>query len=418
MNNYYFLIKRFIFLILLYLTYLISKISLIFNIPYLTYLSWLISLRKIQSSNNSFKKIKVLILEKSFGVDDIKSITKKKLDHNMEFFLLSRLHAKIVYNHFQTKKHILYLKYINKIIYYLKKNKKINLIISFNINYYHENIFQEIDKKIGVKFLLCQKESLPNEAFVENYSKDLKNKKKFTGDLIVTYNKIYRDVCIESKFANKDLINIIGMPRADYLFKKEKNLQTHITFFIIRGSAGLMYGQNKFNWNPLVNKVLNRTLDFAEENNNQKIIFKSKLISDPETHIFQKIINDRKLPNCEIIKGGSSHELISNSKFLVCFHSTSIFEGLISRVPILIPYFDEYKNQLKKFMCDVSGTKNIFLARNIDEFMNLFNQLSSGTISYLESERENEKKILENNIGNADGKSTIRFMSSIESLFP
>ena len=36
------------------------------------------------------------------------------------------------------------------------KSKKINLIISFNINYYHENIFQEIDKKIGVKFLLCQ----------------------------------------------------------------------------------------------------------------------------------------------------------------------------------------------------------------------------------------------------------------------
>ena len=80
MNNYYFLIKRLIFLILLYLTYSISKISLIFNIPYLTYLSWLISLRKIRSSNNSFKKIKVLILEKSFGVDDIKGITKKKLD--------------------------------------------------------------------------------------------------------------------------------------------------------------------------------------------------------------------------------------------------------------------------------------------------------------------------------------------------
>ena len=417
MNNFLVSLRRYIFLILLEISFLVSKISLVFNIPYLTYLSWLLSLRKIKTNNQGSKKINVLILEKSFGVDDIKQIVEKKLDQNISFYLLNRRHTKIIYEYFQTKDNFLYLKFTNKVIDFFKRKRKINLIISFNINYLAEKIFQKIDKKIGVKFLLCQKESLPSKSMEKIYFEKLKKEKKFTGDLILVYNKIYKELCIESNFADDKIINIVGMPRADDLFYKQNSSKSHITFFMVRGSAGLSGVDKKFTWNDLSEKILNKTLEFSEKNKNQMILFKTKLIKDPETDYFQRVITNKKLKNCKIVKGGNSYELILNSKFLICFHSTSIFEGLIAKKPILIPYFDEYAEQLKEYMCDVSGTKNIFLARNIDEFEGYLNLLSNEEITYSENERDNDKKLIEFNIGNIDGNSTKRLVKSIENLF-
>ena len=66
--------KRNIYLIVLEISKIISKTGLILNLPILTSISFIISLRKIKSQISNKNKKKILIFEKSHGIDDIKHI--------------------------------------------------------------------------------------------------------------------------------------------------------------------------------------------------------------------------------------------------------------------------------------------------------------------------------------------------------
>ena len=409
--------KRFLYICILEISKIISKLGLIFNLPFLSSLAFLLSLRKLKSKFKNDKKI-ILIFEKSHGIDDINQIIKLGLDKNLKFFLLSRIHNAIIYEFFKkNNNNHAYLKYINKVFFYFKKIIDLKMIISFNLRYDTERIFQKIDRDLNIKYLVCQKECLFNANVLNNLKNSFLNLGKFTGDQITVYNDQYKEMITSIKFANDDVVSSIGMSRADSCFHAKEKKKKHILFFLIRPKTGLVESKINFSWDSIAEDTLNSTLSFAEKNPDLRFIFKIKIIDERETYKQQKMIKDKNLKNCYMVYGGNSHQLILNSKFIITFNSTAIFEGLASKKKILIPFFKKkYEKYLKEFIIDTSGSKNIFHAEDTNHLKNLLQDLSYNEekLEYIESVRDNE--LLKINIGNSDGKSSERLTKVIENL--
>ena len=416
--------NRVIFLTLLQLSLFLSRIGLLINLPYISYISWVLTIRKIKSGIPSKNKKKILVLEKSHGIGDIKQIVFNKLDKRIEFLALSRIHLHIIMKHFENKNNNTYKIFIDKIFFYIKKKYNISLILSFNIQYTAEHILQDLSKEMNIKFLICQKESLMFPTLIDDYKKVLSKLEKFKGDAISVYNEFFKKMLSDSEYVKGEKVNVIGMPRADYLHSKinlnEFNEKTNkdITFFLIRPSAGLMFKNEKksFNWSNLANDTLDEVLEFAKSSPEKNFVFKTKIIDDIETSDQQKKILRSKLKNCSLIHGGDSNKIILNSKFMICFHSTAILESLIAKIPVLIPYFDEYKEMLSKYTIQLSNSENIYLAKNISHFQKLLNDLSNNKICYKEGNYELDKNLIRSHIGNIDGKSSKRLANLIENL--
>ncbi len=410
--------KQLLYICILEISKIISKLGLVINFPILSSLAFVISLRFLKSKIKN-KKRNILILEKSHGIDDIKQISKLSLDKNLRFILLSRGHLHIIYNFFfkKNKDLDLYKNYVNKVFFYFNKIININLIISFNLMYKSERVLQKLDQNLDVKFLVCQKECLFNEDVLKNLKNRFLKLDKFTGDHITVYNEQFKSMIISTNHVDPNKITVVGMSRADYYFNKQAKKQDHVLFFLINPDTGLINSNLNFSWNELAENTLTSTLNFAEKNPHIKFIFKAKIIGDNESYKQQKLIKDKNLKNCSIVFGGNSNKLILDSRLIIAFNSTAIFEALACKKDIIIPYFKKkFEINLKKYIIDTSISENIYHAQNEKEIENILENTfrNKNKISYKYSEADNE--LLEKYIGNSDGNSSKRLVGVIEKI--
>ncbi len=409
--------KRFFYHILLNTSLLISKLGLSLNLPIISAIGILINLRFLKSKSQSKKK-NILVLEKSHGIDDIKQLIKSNLDKEYKFILLSRSHLKIIYNFFDhSKKGEKFNLYINNLFAHLKKIINIDLIISFNLRYKAERILQNLDRKLNIKYLVCQKECLFNEDVLNNLKKYFLKLERFKGDHITVYNKQLKSMFISINYADENKISVVGMNRADNYFNSITQKQEYVLFFLINPETGLIDSGDNFRWDKLAEDTVNSVLDFAEKNQNIKFIFKAKIINDKESYEQQKLIQNRNLKNCKILYGGNAFDLIMNSKLIIAFNSTAIFEALAGKKQVLIPYFiNEYREYLDKYIIDTLSSKNIYHAHDINQIQIILKKIltDNTTINYNYSEED--KNLLEKFIGNSDGNSSKRLKKVIEKL--
>lgn len=409
--------KRVIYHVLLSASLSLSKIGLFFNLPIVSALAMIINFRFLKSKFNNKKK-NILVLEKSHGIDDIKQLVKNDYDKNFKFILLSRSHLKVIYDYFsKIKDQEKYKIYVNNVFSYLTKIAKIKLIISFNLMYNTERILQNLDKKLETKYLVCQKECLFNDDVLNNLKKYFKKLEKFKGDHITVYNEQIKSMFVSINYTDGKRISVVGMNRADDYFNLKNQKQEHVLVFLINPETGLINSGNSFRWNKLAEDTINTLLDFAEKNQNVKFFFKAKIISDKESFEQQKLIERRKLKNCKVLYGGNAFNLILNSKLVIAFNSTAIFEALACKKKVLIPYFvNQYRENLEKYIVNTFNSQNIFHAKSKKEIKKFLedNVCDGKNIEYKDSNED--KKLLDKFIGNSDGNSTKRLRDVIQTL--
>ncbi len=407
--------KQFAFNLILSFSLIISKLGLYLNLPILSSIAFLSSIRKIKSKNSHINK-KILILEKSHGIDDFKQLQEKNLIKDIDILLLSRIHMRIIYDHFSNKKKIdSYKEYINKVLLYFKKFNNINLIVSFNLNYKAEKIFQKIDKDLNIKYMVLHKESLFSEETMKAYKKHFIDYGAFFGDHICVYTERFKELLVSSKVCDQNKISLIGAPRLDKLINNKILKENYILYFLIRPLSGLKQIEN-FTWSILANDILEKTLNFADQNPDIKFIFKSKIPFDNESLEQEEKIKKKNLNNCKLIYGGSSSELITNSKLIVAFNSTSIFEGLASRKKVVIPSYDKYKNEINKYTINYIKSDNIFNPKNSIEYLDILNNLCKEKKKSDVFLSTGDKVLLKKYMGNDDGKSSERLYEIIKKI--
>lgn len=416
--------------ILLKLTFLCCK----FNFIYFQFLILRFFISKFKFIDN--KKKTILIIRKSAGFEDVMaSINYSKIDKNV--LVLPRNILKKIFITFLSKNLFRDKYYFSKIIKKaerekykifmddlikkLKKRYNIRLIIAFNVMYKEVHQVAKSCKKIDVNFLTLQKESI----FSKARSKILKKfyetfLKEYHGTHISTYNNLHKEIFLNSGYISEDKINVTGCPRLDYSFMiKKNNTNLNILYFSISKRAGLPYYDNKFtslglfkikkfDWRDLKKNTENFLLEYKKREKIDITIKYKTGISEEE-----KIIKKFENTGIQIIRNSTGHELLKNASIVIAFNSTTIFEAIAAKIPVIIPYFKISPNQ-KNFVFEINKSKNVYIVKNKSMFFKTLDLLRKKNKKY--TANNIEKNVLFKFMGNNKGESKSKLNATIKNL--
>ena len=338
------------------------------------------NLKKINKIKPKQKtKYKAIVLSKSGGTDDL-ICSQIKYNKDIEYLQSYRSFFKNIYYSISNTKNIEdiknfsaektktfkkeYLNFLIKFLKILKQKYKINAFIGFNYIYFAEKELHEACSQVKIPFLLLYKETVLTE-IEKKYLKYVltKTKEKFNGYKIAVYSNFAKKILSESKFVNKNKIEVVGCSRLSESFSFKKKLpKNQILYYAIQNDRGLpnrfikqfgnkffkdlkcyKYYNSKYSWKSLHVKTLKILKKFAINNPETLIIIKNKT---GISHNTKQYLN---LPiNMKIKSDGIGHQLLERSKVVVAWNTTSIIEGIAANRLILLPYFHTKNNDFKK----------------------------------------------------------------------
>lgn len=409
------------------------KFFIRFKSPKLTAFLIYISLRKLKGIRKNQSTKKMMILEKSFGIEDLRSSFSRTRIIYEPLVVQRRVFACIFENFFKNnelhdhlyittnkeieEKKIALRNFYTQILKELKNYINLKIIINFNFQYKAERELQFSAKLNDIKFITSQKES--NFLEIErNKIKKLYTKKsgKFNGDLMLVYSNRYKKLLIESGIVKKNKVKCIGLQRADRFFIKGENKQIYVLFFFIQVKRGPVFQIRKDSlkfWSDQAIRAVEATISVAKKYPGIDFIFKARVKNEKYSKKQRELIKKANLKNCKLVIGGDSFEYIKNSKVIIGMNSTSLMEGLAARKKILVPYF----NINNKFKEDnlMKLSKPILKATSKKEFEKILSQIIEKK-SYKIKHTKNSKLQLKLHIGNDDGKSYKRFAEIINKI--
>jgi len=406
--------------------------------PFLCSFAWSLSLYQLNYLSNLFfrdksKKIKkkILILYRSYGINDFEYIINDK-KNECEFLFFPRKNIKLIYNKFfsnldekltddsyvtdnkkinETKQK--YKEFLKEILKIFKRQNKISAIVSFNFRYYTEKELHNACKELDLTFIVCQKESLILKSEKNFYIKVNSKNGKFNGHYMTVYTEDYKNLLVEGGICPSDKISVIGMPRADFYFKKDNEVKkNHILFLIPTLRQPYGYENEKlFDRDKLTTDVTKTLVEFARKNSDERIILKSKIYYENEKKQ-ELILTDSKLNNCKFVKSGDPKKLINNAKIVIGFNTTALIESLILKKNIILPYFDiKNKSNFLKHTLEINDF--VHLAYSSEELMNFLNKICQKKLDFPNVKQNHLDETINKYIGNIDGKSSLRLINSI-----
>tara|TARA_B100001057_G_scaffold483417_1_gene560160 strand:+ start:16609 stop:17889 length:1281 start_codon:yes stop_codon:yes gene_type:complete len=420
-------------------------ITIEFKLYFLFSLLLIFYSKKIFNYNKNNKKI--LIFRKSAGIQDIHSAIKTGLIkaniYQVDRDIIKKLFKfyvdkndgehliKCDENYFQKAKN--YNKFLDKSFRYLKGIWNLKAVIGFNIFYRPEFEIQKVCTNLNISFISCHKEGISSQKFIDwMYHLVKKINIKFYGKKILVYNQSVKKFFKKINLVNPNKIKVAGCSRADEQFKyrlirsKNKKLNNNISriiFFVMPENSILPscipvgkkhpdFKNNKtLNWNNYNNHTTLALLKFAKKNQKScEIIFKEKISSRKNIKLKQ-FVEKFNLKNVKYINFGNSDELIKNSDIIIASYSTTTFEAIASGAKIIESRIGLKKDRrLKKYMINY---KNLIpYANNSDELIKKIEHLMN--INTKINRIPNNLKILLNNyLGNNDGKSSSRMAKEI-----
>ncbi len=433
--------KRFLFLIFIKVISVITLISCYLNLPKLISLMFIISLRKNKLIKYSKKTNKtVIVLDKSFGNDDLISAFKKN-ESKIKFLMMQRGLIRIIFDfyfhkienkkliknntlYYSKNKKILkqqlkYRNFLEKIFKFIFILKKIDGFLSFNLFYITDFELQNTCLKLNKKFLVSHKESIIIVDEVQKMLPHYWNKrfKSTNVSAVNVYNEYTKRNIISSKVLRHNNIFISGMPRADQFLKKKKIKKNYILFLMYQHTAGLpcpgnewiKYGLNakfkKFTWEKNANLTTKYILNYAKLNPDKKFIFKTK----PGFSKNQiDLVNSFNLKNCKLlVGGGSTEELIRNSSIIIALNTTGLLEGMILNKNLITTNFDN-NDKLNKETFIFKPNNLVNYVTNSKKFFNLLDKLSKNQTT-LKTNPSLKRKLLKKHFAFLDGNSGKRF---------
>ena len=258
--------------------------------------------------------------------------------------------------------------YLKKFCYFLFKKKKINMVISPSLHYIQDFFWGKPTIYNKIPYLVIHTECLHASKFIIN---NLKNRWKKVGNYplshLIVYNDVAKKTFIDSKIISPDKISNLGIMRMDKLQKiKVKNVKKQVTFFSFTpGGPGT--GYNFSDKRGIYNMFKNTHISFARaamEHKDFEFIIRPKFADIWQERIVDALksqnIDIEKINNLRFDYLTNTHELISDSKLIIAYGSTVIFESGFLKKNVLIPIMEEalekkysdrvmFKNESKKF---------------------------------------------------------------------
>ncbi len=433
-NIVYSLSKKLIFITIKYELFFLCYLILFANIR---------RIKKIKKPQEKKTNYKALVLSKSGGLDDLinsQEIYNKKI----LYYIIPRGLIRKIYNFYLdeklydyryltkdkriNKQKILYRDFLFKLLKVFQKFFNLDAIITFNLFYKADREIQFVTSKLGIKFIVLQKECVHSpveEKIIEHIYKH--HSGKYYGTKVGVYSKAEKQRMVKSKIIDKKDIEITGCSRLDLCFKYKNivPIKNQFLYYMIENDRGTPYWLNKVynknylnkfyynkknkevSWSFLNDAVIKNLISFAKNNPKVNIIFKGK------TGVHSRSQLPKILPNnCKYIDGGSGHKLLIKSSLIICFNSTVIMEAIAAQRNIVIPFYKIKNKFQKQFLLKFNLKK--YLAKNENIFFKKLNEHRSK--KYKSSRMPNDEKfVLNYYLGNIDGTAGKRLNNFLES---
>ena len=255
--------------------------------------------------------------------------------------------------------------------------------------------------------------------------------RKFAGTKLFVGNIVFQDMLIKHKYIDENMIEVVGVPRADLLLKNKTQTQSSrpkIVFFSFPHTALLLElakkEQKKFfnskekkGFYNLFYDVHKSAALFAIKNPNIDVIIKPKWYAgDWKYHIdkaIQLAINETKsidtIINLSIVENVSAQELILSSSLVVAFNSSVILESMMARVPVILPFYEEAKSKDRDHVIWADYYDEFYVAKSnkeLLEYLNNYNKLEPINLITLD-------KMIKEAFGYGDGRNTERLFEQM-----
>ena len=271
-----------------------------------------------------------------------------------------------------------------KIIKLMLRKEKIDAVISGNFAYASEKEMAGAFNELGIPFVILHKENLKSSGRVA-FFRELYSKRRgpFYGSRILVYNKIERDLQIESGIVASDKVTVTGMPRLDRIYrwrKKQSKLvdktskaKSQVLFFSFGPKTGLPMiprktrsGRNieyealpsewaDLRWQDLVKETHRAMFKLAQEYPKIKVVIKAKGGKRQSADVYQIIQKLGTIPsNLAVMVGGDPFNLIIKSSVICGFNTTALLEAIAAGKPVVVPWFAEaLKEEMQSYIIDL-----------------------------------------------------------------
>ena len=331
------------------------------------------------------------------------------------------------------------LKFYDYLFKSLPNTFKPKAFLTGNFGYFAEQELFKAAYRNGIKGIAIHKECLktPGRINLFNYIYSVR-RSKFGGSLMLVYNKKEYDLQKKAGVIdlNKSQIKIIGSPRIDQahsLRKANLNFKKHrVVFFGFGLKTGLPSITRKSNLGSQPHyEYLQREHEFLSWKNLLSELCQSYLLccqKYPEVEFFIKLKDgyrdkkfiidffeqNKKPNNLKILTKVKVLSLLENASIVIGFNSTSIFEAIARGSTVICPQFGECNlKRYKPYFIDFSNTE-IILVKSGKSFEKIISKLIQTKPIVHKTLSENKKYLLKNWVGNHDGKSTSRLISSLK----
>lgn len=287
--------------------------------------------------------------------------------------------------------------YLRDIIPILKENKIINIVID--------------------------KEGTISPYDFEIFSDSIKNNNPFISDLILVWNERQKIFWKKCGIDDDSIIHVIGQPRSDFWFRKQKPTRDlrkfmpadklNVLFFSFDKSAYIpehLYNSGMITWDLLYKEVHSSIIRFAQKYPNINFVIKTHPQQNAVDEEFRNII--KQLKNINIIGGSKlSNELIKYSQIVIGFQTTALIEAMVCGKPIIYTFWGDAP-KIAEDLIPFHKTDALWTAKSKVQLENYF-EICLSNSNIPQTQQSARKVFVEKYFHNCNGQTSKRTLQKI-----
>ncbi len=249
----------------------------------------------------------------------------------------------------------------------------IKAVILYNTRYLPDRDWAEVSKRIGAAYIVIFREgSGQSPEDFELMSRRLRKFGRFKGDHITVVNSATKQCFVESGYANEDEVTVCGALRMDSFIRRINRRRTKSTQPLVTMFWWSIHQFETQEFSRLTIESLEGFAELAREMPGVRFVIKPKPTQVPPTEYILQQLRRYKGPTESLPKSGSNqlpieneitrvypewltvrnltiepwanvHDLILKSTVICAFDSTTLLESGLAGKPIVIPYFDKFR---------------------------------------------------------------------------
>ena len=251
----------------------------------------------------------------------------------------------------------------------LQRTARADAVVTGNFAYHAEQELATAVEASGVPFVAMHKEALKTPGLAAFFTELYRNRRRpFAGRRILVYNRIERDIQIETGIVPPERVTACGMPRLDRLHRWRRQAaarpeavvaRPRLLFFAFHPKTGLPLIPRKpgapegrlerldrdlegLSWKRLCHACHQAIARLARENPGIDVVIKGKgglfewldLTGGPD-------VSAARSPNLRLIVGGDPQELIAEASVVSGFNTTALLEAVAAGKRVVVPHFAE-----------------------------------------------------------------------------